>query len=132
MTVTRDRDARPQKLGIRRVLRRMLIRAALPADSHFDDAWRMYVYILREFHDTHDIVTILRDLPEIAPEVLAKAEAEHKTYSDALGGAIRVVFNMRCVRPENMRRKMQLAIAENADAKDVASIVGDLEGLEGW
>ncbi|MGL4639379.1 MAG: hypothetical protein ACRCVX_06610 [Shewanella sp.] len=130
MTNMRDTDARAQFLG--RIVRKWLIRIALPADNHFNDAWLLCQRVLRSYNDAHEVVTILRDLPDLDPDVLRKAESDYQTYGNAVGGLVMALLNTPCVRPDNMRRKLALAIEENADASDVASLIGDLEVLEGW
>jgi hypothetical protein len=132
MTAFSDISARPQRLGIRQIVRKFLINAALPPDKAFDDAWRAYEYARGDFEDSHAAITILRNLDELDPAALARCESDYESSSEAYSSTIIMALRTNCVRPENMRRKLQLAISENADATDVASIVSDLEALEEW
>jgi hypothetical protein len=132
MTAFSDISVRPQRLGIRQIVRKFLINAALPPDKAFDDAWRTYEYARGEFEDSHAAITILRNLDGLDPAALARCEVDYESSCEVFSATITVVLRTHCVRPENMRRKLQLAISENADARDVASIAADLEALEEW
>ena len=121
-----------QKLGIRRALRSLLIPLTLPPDTHFDHAWRVYEYSLGQSSDAHNSMIILRDLPDLAPGIMEKAEAEYHVTMEALSFAIQTLLRINCLWPENIRRKLELAIEENANASDIASIIMDLKALEKW
>jgi hypothetical protein len=121
-----------QKLGIRRALRKWLITLTLPPDAHFNEAWRVYQYSLRQCNDARNSMTILRDLPNLGPDIMTKAEAEYRVTMEALSFAIQTLLRINCQHPENIRRKLELAIEENVNASDVASILTDLEALKGW
>jgi hypothetical protein len=108
------------------------INAALPPDTAFDDAWRTYEYARGEFEDSHAAITILRNLDGLDPAALARCESDYVSSSEIYSATIQIVMRTHCTRPENMRRKLQLALSENADDRDVASIVADLEALEAW
>jgi hypothetical protein len=132
MTAFSDISARPQRLGIRQIVRKFLINAALPPDKAFDDAWRTYEYARGDFEDSHAAITILRNLDGLDPAALARCESDYESSSEVFSATIIMALRTHCVRPENIRRKLQLAISENADARDVASIIRDLEALEEW
>jgi hypothetical protein len=132
MTAFSDISTRSQRLGIRQIVRKFLINAALPPDKAFDDAWRTYEYAHGEFEDSHAAITILRNLDGLDPAALARCESDYESSSEVFSATIRVLLRTNCFRPENMRRKLELAISENADARDVASIIRDLEALEEW
>lgn len=132
MTAFSDISTRPQRLGIRQIVRKFLMNAALPPDKEFDDAWRTYEYARGEFEDSHAAIAILRNLDGLDPAALARCEADYESSCEIFSATIRVLLHTHCVRPENMRRKLELAISENADARDVASIIGDWEALEKW
>lgn len=132
MTAFSDISARPQRLGIRQLVRKLLINAALPPDEAFEDAWRTYEYARGEFEDSHAAIAILRNFDELDPAALARCEADYESSCEIFSATIRVLLHTHCIRPENMRRKLQLAIAENADARDIGSIVADLDALEAW
>jgi hypothetical protein len=133
LILTRTLFASPYSpTGIRQIVRTFLINAALPPDKAFDDAWRAYEYARGDFEDSHAAITILRNLDGLDPAALARRESDYESSSEVFSATIRVLLHTNCIRPENIRRKLQLAITENADARDVASIVADLETLEAW
>jgi hypothetical protein len=74
----------------------------------------------------------LRNLDGLDPTALARCESDYESSSEVFSATIIVALRTHCVRPENIRRKLQLAISENGDARDVASIVADLDALEAW
>jgi hypothetical protein len=132
MTAFSDISTRSQRLGIRQIVRKFLINAALPPYKAFDDAWRTYEYARGEFEDSHAAIGILRNLDGLDPTALARCESDYESSSEVFSATIIVALRTHCVRPENIRRKLQLAISENGDARDVASIVADLDALEAW
>lgn len=130
MTVSIVNLAPSSNLALRRTLLTRLISATLPPDTHFEDAWRVYEHALVKMLDLYDAMSILKALPNLKPELFEQAETEYQAASDALGGAIKALLNAPCIRPCNMRRKLQLAISEDAGARDVVSILDDLEALQ--
>lgn len=132
MTAYVDISARPQKLGFRRTILKFLINRTLPADTEFDEAWQVYDHALAQFMDSDAAIKMLRNLEELDPMVLTKCEAEYEDASKFLSDAISAIFRAPSIRPQNMRRKLTLAMAEGADASQLVSMADDLDGLDVW
>jgi hypothetical protein len=132
MTAAHDIDARPQKLGFRQTILKLLINRTLPADTEFDDAWQVYDHALGQFMDSDGAMKIVRSLVDLNPAAMAKCEAEYDQASMFLSNAISSVLSAPCIRPENMRRKLALSIAEGANASQVVSLIADLDALDVW
>jgi hypothetical protein len=132
MTAVHDIDARPQKLGFRHTILKLLINRTLPADTEFVDAWQVYDHALGHFIDSEAAIRVIRSLDALEPGALAKCEAEYDQASMFLSNAISAILRAPCIRPQNMRRKLALAMAEGANASQVVSLMADLDALDVW
>jgi hypothetical protein len=121
-------------LPLHRKALKALLSVYLPRDEHFKEAWQVYERALGRFNDNHRAIVVLRSLSAsgLPQATLALAEAEYDSNGKALGGAVQAVLDCPCVRPENMQRKIMLAITENADARDLASLYDDLGAMQFW